>query len=101
MSSTEILNSFSPNLFWDADYSQIDLSLHSAYIVQRVLEYGQYEDWQLLLQYYGLDAITATAKGLRTLEPTALAFISAISHTPKDEFRCYTFRQSMRTLWNS
>lgn len=101
MSSTEILESFSPNLFWDADVTQIDMSLHAPYIVQRVLEYGLYEDWQLLLQYYGLDAITATAKGLRTLEPTALAFISTISHTPKEQFRCYIFRQSMRTLWNS
>lgn len=101
MSPVEVLDSFSPNLFWDADYAQIDLTLHTAYIVQRVLEYGLYEDWQLLLQYYGLDAITATAQGLRTLEPTALAFISAISHTPKEQFRCYTFRQSIPTLWNS
>ena len=101
MSSTEILESFSLNLFWDADVAQIDMSLHAPYIVQRVLEYGLYEDWQLLLQYYGLDAITVTAKGLRTLEPTALAFISAISHTPKEQFRCCTFRRSIPTLWNS
>lgn len=101
MTPTEVLDAFSPNLFWDADCAQIDLSLHASYIVQRVLEYGLYEDWLLLLQYYGLDAITETAKGLRTLEPTALAFISAISHTPKEQFRCYIFRQSIPTLWNS
>ena len=31
---------------------------------------------------------------LRTLEPKALSFISLISHTPKEEFRCYTTKPS-------
>lgn len=101
MNSAKVLQSFSPNLFWDADYAQIDLELHAPYIVQRVLEYGQYEDWQLIQTFYGLETITTIAKGLRTLEPKALAFIATISHTPIEQFRCYTFRQSNPTLWNS
>ena len=101
MSSKECLRQFSPNLFWDADPSQMTMEGSSGYIIQRVLEYGQMDDWRLINRYYGLNKIVEECKKLRTLDPVCLAFICTISHTKEEEYRCYHFRQSCPTLWNS
>ena len=94
MSKQDCIQGFSDYIFWDMDKASIDLALNAPYVVQRVLEYGQIEDWKTLLEYYGMDTIVSVSKKLRSLEPRALAFISTVSHTPIEEFRCYNTRQS-------
>lgn len=91
----------SPHIFWDVDVKSLSFDLHKNYIVQRVLEYGLMDDWLKLKTTLGLSEIVETCKTLRTLDPKALAFISLISKTPIENFRCYTTRQSTPTLWNS
>ena len=73
---------------------------HSQYIIKRVLEYGMLQDWNIVKQYYGLGRIVEIAKGFRELEPRALAYLSAISQTPKEQFRCYTYQRSNPQHWN-
>lgn len=94
-----IIDKFSQVIFWDTDPQSIDMERNAPYVVQRVLECGNKSDWCALREYYGLTRIAEVAQGLRSLEPKALAFISAISNKPKETFRCYTFRQSVRTHW--
>ena len=94
MSGQECIYGFSVNLFWDVDKDSIDLVQNAPYVVRRVLEYGQIGDWNLLREYYGLEKIVNISKELRSLEPRALAFISTISRTPQEQFRCYNTRQS-------
>ena len=36
-------------LFWDIDITKADMDTCPAQIIQRVLEYGQWEDWQLIV----------------------------------------------------
>jgi len=84
---------FSNNLFWDVSYDDIDFENHAGFIVQRVLEFGDYQDWLLLKEQYGLDKIVSLAKQVRSLFPEALSFICAISHTRPEEYRCYTQKQ--------
>ena len=101
MSSQECISKFSPNLFWDSDSSVLSMDEYSAYIIQRVLEHGQMSDWRLINQYYGLDKIVEECKLMRTLDPVCLSFITTISHTKEEDYRCYHFRQSFPTPWNS
>jgi len=95
MTAKECIQGFSNYIFWDVDRNTIDLKVNAPYVVQRVLEYGQFEDWKLILNYYGLKQIVDVSKQLRTLEPRALSFISTVSGTPINQFRCYTTRQSI------
>ncbi len=99
MSSSECIQGFTHNLFWDIDLQSIDLEANAPYVVQRVLEYGQLNDWNLLLAYYGLKRIGEIATGLRSLEPKACAFISLVTSIPKTTFRCYTTKQSTKEHW--
>ena len=84
MSGNEYINMFSAHLFWDVRKEDVDFDEHAQYIIKRVLEYGLLEDWNLIRQYYGLSKIVEVAKELRDLEPRALAYISAVSKTPKE-----------------
>ena len=101
MSTYSYISKLSPVLFWDVDREQMDAEQHSAGLIQRVLEYGTLQDWRLTRDYYGMDRIVADCKRLRTLDPMALSFICAMSNTNKEDYRCYQFKQSTQTLWNS
>jgi hypothetical protein len=91
---------FTPALFWDVDREELDIEKHRAFIVQRVLERGHDSDWMFLKRYYTIDEIVETARNLRSLEPTALAFAACIGNVEKESFRCYTWRQSNPAHWN-
>lgn len=101
MSANEYIQQFSPHLFWDVRKEDIDFDVHAQYVIKRVLEYGLLNDWNLIKAYYGLSQIVEIVKELRCLEPRALAYIAAISKTPKKKFRCYTWKQLNPQLWNS
>lgn len=91
----------SKSILWDVEPESIQIQEHKAWIIQRVLEYGEYEDWKSILGYYGLNVIVDVCKTLRTLDKCALSFICCISKTNKEDYRCYHTRQSNPTLWNS
>ena len=44
----EYISKLSLYLFWDIDITKADMDTCPAQIIQRVLEYGQWEDWQLI-----------------------------------------------------
>ena len=94
MSQKEFIQRFSNHLFWDVDKAVIDPAVNAPYIIQRVLEYGEFTDWKNLVSYYGMEHIVSVSKNLRSLEPRALSFISTVSDTPVNKFRCFTTRQS-------
>ena len=95
MSDSNYINSFSDFLFWDVEKDGIDLELNAPFVVGRVLELGKFNDWRLLVSRYGLQRITHIAQNLRSLDPKALSFISALSSTPKESFRCYNMNPSV------
>lgn len=92
---------FSSVLFWDIDKENFDLDKNSKQFIQRVLEYGNWNDWLLIKQYYGMDAIKNSALAARSLDAVTLAFVSNLFEIDKKEFRCYRHRQSHPNLWNS
>lgn len=100
MSERDYIQSFSDYLFWDVDKDSIDLEANAPYVVQRVLEFGQWNDWKLLVARYGLERVAHIAQTLRSLDPKALSFISAVSSLPKESFRCFTTIPSAPVHWN-
>ena len=100
MKDKNSIKKFSKYLFWDVDRGALNLDRDKSYIIKNVLEYGSIDDWKLIKKYYGIPVITQKAKSFRDLEKKALSFISSISKTPKEDFRCYNYQQSIPPHWN-
>lgn len=90
---------FTPSLFWDVDRETLDINKSKSLIVQRVLERGHDHDWELLKACYTIPEIVLTARKLRSLEPTAVAFVSCIGKVKREEFRCFMWKQSVLAHW--
>ncbi len=92
---------FSENLFWDVDPKTLEMEQHAAFILTRVLDYGTWNDWLIVREYFTKEQIRETMLHIRCLSAKSLNFISLYTKTPIQEFRCYTLRQSQPTPWNS
>ena len=92
---------FSQHLFWDVDLSRFDLEKHKTQMIWKVLEYGMWEDWQLLKNLYGMETIKEVSLNLRSLDAVTLAYLSCIFDIDKTKFRCYKYRQLAPNYWNS
>ena len=101
MNKRLLIEQFTKNLFWDISQASFDVEQCPAQIVERVLERGEWNDWCLIRDYYGLERIAAICKTLRTLSPESLSYICCVTNTQKEDYRCYHFAQSHQTLWNS
>ncbi len=88
-------------LFWDIDTQNFDINKNAAWIIQRVLEYGDMKDWSIIEDHFGIESIVSYGQNFRTLDPVALSFLCFISGTKKENYRCYHFAQSNPTPWNS
>lgn len=88
-----IISSLSPHLFWDVAADQIDPEQHGAWLARRVLEYGDWTDWQELVRYYGKSRLSEIVTNIRSLQPKALAFCRIWFDLPATAFRCSTQNQ--------
>ncbi len=95
------INDFSPHLFWDVDLDGFDFEKHKSHLINKVLEHGLLNDWNLLKQLYGLETIKEVSLNLRSLDAVTLSYLSAIFKIDKTEFRCYKYKQLYPTYWNS
>ena len=49
----EYISKLSLYLFWDIDITKADMDTSPSQFIQRVLDFGLFEDWQLIRSYYG------------------------------------------------
>jgi len=100
MNTVNPIYQFSQHLLWDVDRSKLDMEKNSDFIVKKVLEYGLIDDWRFILKYYGIKRIAEIAKTFRELDEKTLFFISFLSDTPAEKFRCYNYQSSQPQHWN-
>ncbi len=90
--------SLRPSLFWDIDVTKLDAQRHRQFIIERTLMRGMKEEFDLVLQFYGRDAVREAALAARYLDERTLAFCCAIFDIPKTELRCFKLAQLMPAL---
>ncbi len=88
------LNNLSAHLFWDVNPDILNFEKNKKLIIQRVLNYGLFNDWQIIVKQYGISEIAKTAVSLRELDKKSAAFISLLSKIPQDQFQCFSSKQS-------
>jgi len=84
---------FSRQIFWETDFDQIDWKIKANYVIERVIEYGNWDDWKHLKSFYGMGKIKETLMQARFLREKTLVFFSYIFDEPVENFRCYTYKQ--------
>jgi len=94
------ISDFSDHLFWDIDRNKLDINKNFSFVLQRVLSYGLFNDWNLLYKSFGLARIAEEAKKIRNLDDKSLHFVAHISGSKLSDFRCYTTRQSIPRHWH-
>jgi len=91
---------FSKHLFWDVNISDIDFEKNSKFVISKVLIYGLFSDWKVLVKLYGLKNIVKTAITIKELDKKTVSFLCAITDIKKTNFKCYSTKQSVNQHWN-
>jgi hypothetical protein len=86
MNKTDIKSIFRPSLFWDA--GEIDAPEHAAYIIARVLDYGNIEDIRALRELYPDEKIAETIRTRRNLLPKTGKYWAVKLNIPLEEVPC-------------
>jgi hypothetical protein len=94
------VSELSPHLFWDTPIENIDPIAHSGFIVERVMGRGMINDWNMIKQWYGKEGLRSIVTKLRVLDSVSVAFLCLVLDLKKEEFRCYTEKQSHPNFWN-
>lgn len=87
-------------LFWDIDVSKLDLQLHKKYIIERILEYGDFPELKWLLATYSKNELIDILKNSNEISVrTGNYFYIMWGLTePKENFKClhkpYTQKQN-------
>jgi len=79
---------FNEALFWDVQYSSLDLGAHSRFIIERVVSRGNLADWNLLKKIYGKEKIKEEVVRIRSLDRKTVSFLSVYFGIARKDFRC-------------
>jgi len=86
--------------FWDTDTGQLDARQSKRLIIERIINFGNLREIQLIKEFYGIKEIKSTLCDLNYIDPKTLNFISLLFHIPKTKFKCYIRKQSTVQHWN-
>ena len=76
------------SLFWDVAFDSIDWQKHARFVITRVVDRGNLQDWNTLKAIYGPKKIKEEVVQIRCLDPKTLAFLSVYFGINKTSFRC-------------
>ena len=94
------VQSLSRSLFWDVDPETVDEVKHRRFIIQRVLERGNYGELKSLIAHYTMPVVIGEAQRIRSLDPVTLAFASCLGNVGEETFRCFATQQLSTQPWN-
>lgn len=86
MKKLNIKSMFRPSIFWDAD--DIDAVQHAAYVIARVLDYGDIEDVRVLRDIYPDEKIVEVIRTRRGLFPKTGKYWAVKFNIPFTEVSC-------------
>lgn len=75
-------------LFWDVNYNQVDFNKNADFVINRVLLFGDLDDFKKIRNYYNLNRIKKAAKNSKIFDKKSLNFWSIVLHIPKNKFVC-------------
>lgn len=90
----------SAKAFWDVRFSEIDYEKNSLHVMEKVFNYGCWNDQLAVIKFYGLTRIRQEIIHAGYLRQPVLSFLSAILDLQKTDFKCYNKMLSHPLPWN-
>lgn len=101
---TKKSNNIKPDIsslaFWDVRFEDLDFEKDKFFIIEKVLNYGLWNDFVELVKFYGRDTIKKEIIKSAYLKKDVLNFVCVYFDLKRKEFKCYNRRQSSQELWN-
>ncbi len=98
------MNKQKPNiaqrLFWDVDASSIDYDRDSLLVMERVLNFGNWEDVTAIIRYYGRAKMKEEVVKMADLKKDVLSFLCVLLQLSPQDFTCYNRRQFQPHYWH-
>lgn len=86
--------------FWDVDFEKINFQKNSLFVMEKVLNFGPWDDIIKLIRYYGEDRIREEIVKSAYLSSRVLNFVCFYFHLSPDDFQCFKHRQSQNPHWD-
>lgn len=86
-------------LFWDINFDQIDFNENRLLIIERVLNFGNIEEFKAIVAYYGRDTIKEAVRKAGYLDPKTLEFVVSYFNLKREEIRCFSKKQLRQPHW--
>ena len=90
----------SKKVFWDVRFDDLDYEKDKFYIIEKVINYGLWDDFVALVKYYGKETIKKEIVQSAYMDKEILNFLCFYFDLKPSQFKCYTRRQSKETHWN-
>lgn len=79
---------FRPSLFWDANLKKLNYQDKAEFIIGRVLDFGNLEEWKAIQGFYGLSKIKTVAKKHIFSDIRSANFWALILNIPLKDLQC-------------
>ena len=90
----------SKKAFWDISFNELDFEMSSLFVMEKVFNYGDWNDQVAIMKYYGLPRISREIINANYLRKPVLSFLCAILQLQKTDFTCYNRMQSNPIPWS-
>lgn len=76
------------SLFWEKQLKNLDYQKDAQFIIGRVLDFGNLNDWKAIKDFYGIEEIKKVAKKHVFSNPKDINFWSVIFEIPLNKLKC-------------
>ncbi len=83
--------SISKKAFWDISFDKLDYEKSSLFVMQKVFNYGSWEDQLGVIRFYRLERIKKEITKASYLRQPVLSFLCTILKLEKTDFSYYNF----------
>jgi hypothetical protein len=89
----------SKRVFWDVDFESLDYDKDRLFIIDKVMNYGLWDDFVATVRYYGKEVIRKEIVKSPYLKKDVLNFLCFYLSLQPSDFECYTRRQLQEPHW--
>ncbi len=90
----------SKRVFWDIDYESLDYEKDQFFIIDRVMNYGLWDDFIAIMRYYGKEVVKKEIVKSPYLKKKVLNFLCFYFGLSLIDFKCYSQRLSQEQHWS-